>query len=302
MQSLMSQLRRILRDWRAVDIFCAVYVCVFSILVLAFYDRVESAGLVILANCLVIPLLGILRRMAIVAGSESYRFLLSAFPLIVFFWMYKQSGMMIQAATNGWLDYIIIEAEFAVVGVHPSLWFERLVSPWLTEIMMFAYFSYLPLLLIVSAILFFKREPETMDRFLTSLTIGYGVCFLLFVILPVQGPRHALADYYSLELEGPLFRHLTGLVEKYGHLTGGCFPSPHCTAGTVMLYALLKYHRKSFYVILPLVMLFFVSTVYGRYHYVTDILAGVLVATIAFMFEPHFERWWQTFRKNRVGV
>jgi membrane-associated phospholipid phosphatase len=53
-----------------------------------------------------------------------------------------------------------------------------------------------------------------------------------------------------------------------------------------------RYHRPSFYVLAPVVISLYVSTFYGRYHYLTDAIVGVLVAVIALALAPVIMRGW----------
>jgi membrane-associated phospholipid phosphatase len=53
-----------------------------------------------------------------------------------------------------------------------------------------------------------------------------------------------------------------------------------------------RYHRKSFWVLSPVVISLYASTFYGRYHYVTDAVAGVAVAFIALALAPWLMRLW----------
>ncbi|NTU51776.1 MAG: phosphatase PAP2 family protein, partial [Candidatus Aminicenantes bacterium] len=59
---------------------------------------------------------------------------------------------------------------------------------------------------------------------------------------------------------------------------GGTIPSLHCANATVIWLMAYRYHRPSFWVLSPVILSLYVSTVYCRYHYVTDSVAGVALA------------------------
>ncbi|MCZ6776284.1 MAG: hypothetical protein O7D34_07500, partial [Ignavibacteria bacterium] len=63
---------------------------------------------------------------------------------------------------------------------------------------------------------------------------------------------------------------------------------PHCAAGTVMLAMLYRYNRKLFYPAVPVLISLYVATVYGRYHYTADGIAGILAAVFVLKFSPKF--------------
>jgi membrane-associated phospholipid phosphatase len=82
------------------------------------------------------------------------------------------------------------------------------------------------------------------------------------------------------------YKHLKGMIVgdlviqswlRYD-IKGGCFPSPHCAAGFTILYYLHKNRLKIFYPILVIMVGMFVSTVYGRFHYLTDSITGILLS------------------------
>jgi len=70
-------------------------------------------------------------------------------------------------------------------------------------------------------------------------------------------------------------------VEVWGQYRGGSFPSAHCAAGTIMIYQACQAGRRTFWFVFPPILLFFLSTVYGQYHYVVDILAGIIIGLLA---------------------
>ena len=58
-----------------------------------------------------------------------------------------------------------------------------------------------------------------------------------------------------------------------------------------LLFAWL-YVRWYFWIMLPLALSLFVATIYLRYHYVVDMLAGYVLALFVFWLAPKVERWW----------
>ena len=54
-----------------------------------------------------------------------------------------------------------------------------------------------------------------------------------------------------------------------------------------------RYHRPSFYILIPVVLSLYVSTFYGRYHYVTDAVVGVVVAFVALAIAPALMKLWE---------
>jgi hypothetical protein len=62
-----------------------------------------------------------------------------------------------------------------------------------------------------------------------------------------------------------------------------------------------RYHRPSFYVITPIVLSLYVSTFYGRYHYVTDAIVGIAAAFFALQLVPVVIKGWNHVAESMRG-
>jgi membrane-associated phospholipid phosphatase len=100
--------------------------------------------------------------------------------------------------------------------------------------------------------------------------------------LPIESPYYSLAALQSKPLTGGCFTAAINLIEHFGRVHGAAFPSAHVAGSMVAILASWKYRRWLFWVCLPFFASMCVATVYGRYHYVADVLAGLVVGTIGF--------------------
>jgi membrane-associated phospholipid phosphatase len=68
----------------------------------------------------------------------------------------------------------------------------------------------------------------------------------------------------------------------YRHLEsdGAAFPSSHVALAALVLYYTVRYARSAAWVVGPLVISLIVATVYCRYHYAIDVLAGLAMASL----------------------
>ena len=83
-----------------------------------------------------------------------------------------------------------------------------------------------------------------------------------------------------MPLRGGPFTALAEFMRSNLHFAGGSLPSPHCAAGTVMLVTLFRSHRGWAWATAPLLVCILPATVYGRFHYLSDGLAGIAVAVL----------------------
>ncbi len=206
-------------------------------------------------------------------------FIFSALTLPGYAYLYKLAGALIQFLRRPWQDEALARLDLAIFGFNPNLALSGFQPAWLTELMMFAYLAYLPLVVWLAYRLFRRKGQAGLQSYSFTLGLAYLTCFILFILVPASSPRFY---FQGLTPEGGfLFRRLMNLVETSAQYRGGSFPSAHCAAGTVMLYFSLKAGKKVALVVIPLIILFFFSTVYGQYHYAVDVLAGVMVGLAA---------------------
>jgi membrane-associated phospholipid phosphatase len=185
-----------------------------------------------------------------------------------------------------WQDAKLIELDRIFFGNELSLILEKFTTPYLTEAMMFAYVFYLPLLVITAILIFKSAGDNGLEEYLFMLSLSYAFCYIGFILFPVASQMYFMPEKYSIPIEGGFFTYLSELIRHNLHYPGGSLPSPHCAAATVILWACYKNSRKIFFVILPSIMLLYISTVYGRFHYFIDSLTGILTGYMAILLYP----------------
>ncbi|NPV82638.1 MAG: phosphatase PAP2 family protein [Candidatus Aminicenantes bacterium] len=212
-------------------------------------------------------------------GNPVWLFFFSALTLPGYAYLYKLAGALVQFLRRPWQDELLVRLDVAVFGFSPNLALSGFQPAWLTELMMFSYLAYLPLVAWLAYMLFRIRGQAGLQSYAFTLGLAYLACFLFFILVPASSPRFY---FEGITPEGGfLFRRLMNLVETSAQYRGGSFPSAHCAAGTVMLYFSIKAGKKVAPVVIPLIILFFISTVYGQYHYAVDVLAGIVVGLAA---------------------
>jgi membrane-associated phospholipid phosphatase len=166
--------------------------------------------------------------------------------------------------------------------------------------MMFSYFFYYFLPIILGVGLYFSKKIVEFDRFVFASSVGFYLCYFGFIFFPVEGPRFALASFHQIELKGFIFSPLAQYVIKVAGLHGGCMPSSHCTLAFIVLVYSFRYHKTIFYILAPLILSLFVATVYGRFHYASDVFIGILVAIICIPICDKISSNWEKRQKALV--
>jgi|GEM_PF-382444 len=205
-----------------------------------------------------------------------------AAALLMTSYLFEIVGNYQHIFVNAWQDEELIVFERAVFGSQAVLSLQRLITPALTEWMMFAYVMYVPLLVVIALICYKSGGVRATEDYLLNLTLANIVCYVGFILFPVAGPVEHIR--FSVPLDGGFFTWCGEWMRAHVHYPGGSLPSPHCAAATVMLAMLNRYNRKAFYYSIPLFLTLYVSTVYGRFHYATDAIAGILCALFILRF------------------
>lgn len=206
--------------------------------------------------------------------------------------IYQSLGNLIQylrADIDPWLIHI----DVFLFGVHPTVWIERWITPWLTDLMSVAYGSYyfLPVILVVS--LYLKGRRHEFNLTLFVLVFGYYISFIGYILFPAIGPRFTLTHLQSIPLEGSFITDwVRDGLNALEHNKRDVMPSGHTQISLMVLSIGYRHVRVLFYVFFTFVIALIVSTVYLRYHYVIDLAAGTLVALGCVIVAPRLFDWW----------
>ncbi len=263
-----------------IDILTLSYIASVLLLILIFSRNLGNWKFLLFYN-LVIVLVIFFIIYSCSHSSPWQKFIRYFYPMILFTFLYEETGYLVHLIFPGWFDYQINGLEKSILGVYPTVWLEKIASVPLNEAMMLSYFSYYFLLPVLGIALYLNKKYEVFNRFLFTVAVAFYISYLGFLFYPVEGPRFALANFHSLELEGPIFTPLAKWVIANGGLHGGCMPSSHVAVALIVLIFSYKHHKTLFYVLSPFILALFVATVYCRFHYATDVVAGILVGILA---------------------
>jgi membrane-associated phospholipid phosphatase len=226
------------------------------------------------------------------ARSRELRFLSLIshwYPPFLFLFFFEEIGLTVHAIFPGWFDDYLIKADYALFGVHPTVWIEQFSGYWLNEYMQLVYTSYFLLTIGFGAYLWVKGRRDEFAVFIASTCTAYYLSYVIFVFFPVESPYHTLRHLQQVELTGGPFTGFINLIEKHGRVHGGAFPSTHVAGAVSVLFSAYRFARPIGYWLTALVFSICVSTVYGRYHYVVDVFAGILMAAIGFWLGPRLK-------------
>jgi len=209
-------------------------------------------------------------------------------PILFFWWAYTWAGQVLHAfyPPDLSVDRRIIAWEAKLFG-QPSLWMALGQRRWLTELMHFFYASYYLYTPALGIYLHGQKRFSEFEAMSSAVLIGYLVSYLLFPLIPVWGPRWGLLEAKQLDPSAQVLKGywLTEQMNRvmYGGLAhkGGAMPSSHSSTAVVFLiWSWRLWGAEGGILAAILVVGMWIGSVYGRYHYVIDILAGALLGLL----------------------
>lgn len=175
-------------------------------------------------------------------------------------------------------DPVLIQMDHFLLGVNPTVWLERLLNPWLTEILQVVYSTFYFLPIVLGILLIRAHKEKELHLFVFQVVYGFYLSYIGYFLFPALGPRFSLASLQTVPLTGVfLMEHIHHLLNSLENIQRDAFPSGHTEMTLLTAYYAARYHRPYFYVMIVISVLLIFSTVYLRYHYVTDVIAGALL-------------------------
>ena len=185
------------------------------------------------------------------------------------------------------LDSILIELDLLIFGVHPTVWLESLSFPLLTEYFQWIYTTFYFLPIILGIILYRNSRFSEFYFVIFVFVLGFCLSYIGYFIFPAIGPRFTIDHLQSEPLAGawltPVIRDTLNHLEN---MQRDAFPSGHTEITLLTMIYAKKYSKSYYYILLIIGTSLIISTVYLRYHYVVDVIAGIILAVVIFMIAP----------------
>lgn len=287
-----------MKHYTFVDYATQGYFAFVGLLVLGFHGQrltvwpwvllVQGAGLV--------SVHALIQLAARFPANRLLDFLRHYYPVPLYIGFYRQTELLNQMFSVGYLDLHFFRLEQWLFGMQPGLELMlRFPARWLAEVLYLAYCSFYFMIAGIGLALLL-RDRRQFAHFISVVSFVLYVCYALYIFLPVVGPRIVnlnlpgvslpqevlpAANYDPPEsVQRAVFFQLMGWVYHNFETAGAAFPSSHVTVAICTLYFSFRYLPRIRHVHLVTTILLCVSTVYGRYHYVVDVVAGVALAAV----------------------
>ena len=217
------------------------------------------------------------------------RFVRDVLPLYATVLIYAMAdGLIVLVQGSRTYDAALADLDVALLGGHASVWMQRFTSPLVTEVLSLCYFLHLVLPTLVLGFILLRSPRaefvEASQAFVIMMTCG----LVGYVLVPAVGPRYTLP--YDVDLQGRLIGSLNEALINSTRLPRDVFPSLHVGLSAILLVYTWRSSRALALATLPFVVGNWIATVYLRYHYVVDLIAGWALVPLVYAAARRFAR------------
>jgi membrane-associated phospholipid phosphatase len=289
----------VLKNYLFVDYATLGYLLLVAVLVLLFHGTAVLYWPFVLTAHLVGVLLlhGLIQATARAPQRTALSFLRHFYPILLYAGFYREVGELNQMFVTGVLDHNVIRFDQWLFGFQPSIaLMDRFPSTWISELFYVSYFSYYIMIAGVGLALFL-RDRRQFFHFVSVVSLVFYCCYLAYIFYPVIGPRvfYTVEHHYTLpadlqalypavtfpaSVQAGLFYRIMDVVYATFEPSGAAFPSSHVAVAIVTATFSWRYLPRIRVLHWVFVVMLSISTVYCRYHYVADVLAGALTALV----------------------
>jgi membrane-associated phospholipid phosphatase len=287
------------KNYTFVDYATQAYIALVGLLILFFHNSTVPAWPWLLGAhgaCLVL-IHALIQIHARRKPGRVLEFLRHFYPVLLYTAFFCETGSVNRMFYPDYLDPMVARWEQSLFGCQSSVLFmEKL--PWLAVSELF-YASYCSYYFMVGGvgIALFLRSRQQFFHYVSVLSFLFYVCYLIYILLPIIGPRAffhqvegyslpqatqqlAVTDAYPEAVQAGVFYRLMRWVYRVFEAPGAALPSSHVAVALCTVYFSFRYLPRIRYVHLAVAVLLCFSTVYCRYHYLLDVVAGLVAAAV----------------------
>jgi membrane-associated phospholipid phosphatase len=221
------------------------------------------------------------------------------FPVVCVLVIFDSLELLVHNINPRDIDPWLIRIDYMLFGHYPTVMLESLHTPLLTDILQLAYCSYYLLPISLGLVLKLKGKEKEFDKTVFLLLLCFYLSYVGYLLFPALGPRYAMNHLQNIELRGLFFAEsIQRILNGLEGIKRDAFPSGHTAVVLVVSGLAYRFERGFFSLTLPVIILLIFSTVYCRYHYVIDVIAGAFLAAITFFIGEKYYGFWET--RNRT--
>jgi len=284
-------------------------IAIYTIILIVFHKQIPNVGMFFMQNVFLaltiisIATLGKYRSGNLFINIHRY------YHLPIIYVIFMQVFVHISVLNPHDYDQILAGWDRALFGMNPTEYIQQFAFPALTEFFQIAYVLFYFHAFAQSIELNLRGLYEEAESVTRTIVFGFLLSYMMYVFMPAIGPRFSVHDYASISTDlpglwltdalrtiidtGDGFRDKT--LDPALQMHRNCMPSGHTMMTLMNMILAFRYRSKLRWVFLIMGISLIIATVYLRYHYVVDVLAGIILAFAAL----GLESWIYSFLQSR---
>jgi membrane-associated phospholipid phosphatase len=273
------------RDFWAVDKVVLFYFAVSFIPIVGWWSRIPDAWFYFTWHIVGISLL----LLEVKFPNPTSWVFRNWYPVFYVATCYKEMALFIPAMGRPDADQRLADIDYRIWQANPTVWLEKIYSPLLTEFLQVVYTLFVPAVLLVAYLLWRKRRFGEFQYYAFLIAVGFLTSYVGYLMVPARGPRFLLKHLQHIPLQGLwLFQGMQSALDRLESAHYDCFPSGHTELTILAWWGSRMVSNRLFKVYFAYTPLIIFATVYLRYHYSIDVLAGAVLAAGLILSAPVF--------------
>ena len=205
-------------------------------------------------------------------------------PILPLLLVFDSLGPFILGSSSVDRDPLLVAADRALFGADPTRLLAPVTGAALLDVLTVCYALYYFHPIVLGALLWRDdlREKTPGARFpayVFGMLLVFYVSYAGYFLVPAIGPRFTVPHDRPLP-RAAIARAIDGTLDRLETSRRNCFPSGHTMVTVAVLVEAARRSRKTFLAFLPFALGLLAATVACRYHYVVDVLAGLVLTAV----------------------
>jgi membrane-associated phospholipid phosphatase len=303
----MDKIKFFIKKLKAFDVVAISFSIFLIVLHIIFHSKIQDTYTWIFINLLVITLAFGISYLESISENKVWRIIHYWYIAPIILITFRQLFFMVKPIRVYDYDDWFIAIDRWLFGTDPTHFLYQFSHPVLTEILQIVYGMFYLLPIILGLSLLNKDRFVALDFALFSVIYGFYLSYLGYFTLPGIGPRFTLHDFDSINQMLPGL-YLTNFLREWTNTGEGIpfgtqnpadvvqrdvFPSGHTMITLIVMYLSVKLRSRSRFFFIPIGSLLIFSTVYLWYHYVIDLIGGLIFMIFSMWSGKKFFNWWR---------
>jgi len=303
----MNLLKSFLKHLKAFDLVVVVFFILLTLINIIYRERVEQWFTFILLNSGIILFAFLIAYLENRSNARIWRIIHYWYiaPLILV--TFKELYFMIKPIRVQDYDYLFIQIDRWMFGTDPTHFLYQFSHPVITEILQIVYGSFYLLPILLGLFLLRNKRYLATDFAVFSVIYGFYLSYIGYFALPGIGPRFTLHNFETINEDLPglfLTNALRELVNTGESIPAGTpnpaevvqrdvFPSGHTMITLIVMFLSVRLKSRSKYFFVTIGSLLIFATVYLWYHYVIDLIGGLVFMIFSLWSGKYIFNWWR---------